>query len=223
MLLMMFTGISAWAQDPASIGSIQYNSTLGAYEINSVQNLNDLAVYVNGRGTYSTSGDETSAHNCSGMMFKQTANITYTGTGNYTPIGLCVNDDGFQGTFDGQGNTISGIDCTGDGLTGDVVYLGLFGWNQGTVRNVTLSNCRFASANNENYNYTYDTYAISVDIGSIAGENDCTGTITGCTVTSGTVSRTRTANADSFETPIGGIAGENYGSITDCIGYKSDT
>ncbi|MCR5533782.1 MAG: hypothetical protein K6F47_01185 [Bacteroidaceae bacterium] len=54
LLLMMFTGISAWAQDPASIGSIQYNSTLGAYEINSVQNLNDLAVYVNGRGTYST-------------------------------------------------------------------------------------------------------------------------------------------------------------------------
>ena len=214
MLLVMLTGISAWAQDPASIGSIQYNSTLGAYEINSVQNLNDLAVYVNGRGTYSTSGDESTAHSCVGLTFKQTADITYTGTGNYTPIGLYVNKDGFQGTFDGQGNTISGIDCTGDGVTGESIYLGLFGWNEGTVRNVTLSGCRFASANNENYDV--DNYAICVGIGSIAGLNNDTGTITGCTVTGGTVSRTRTANADRFETPIGGIVGDNNGSITDC-------
>ncbi len=214
MLLVMLTGISAWAQDPASIGSIQYNSTLGAYEINSVQNLNDLAVYVNGRGTYSTSGDETTAHSCEGLTFKQTANITYTGTNNYTPIGLYVNDDGFQGTFDGQGNTISGIYCTGDGLTWEGERLGLFGWNQGTVRNVTLSGCRFASANNENDDYDND--AIYVHIGSIAGENDYTGTITGCTVTGGTVIRTRTADAKSFKTFIGGIAGENYGNITDC-------
>ena len=210
----MFTGISAWAQDPASIGSIQYNSTLGAYEINSVQNLNDLAVYVNGRGTYSTSGDETTAHSCQGLTFKQTANITYTGTNNYTPIGLYVNEDGFQGTFDGQGNTISGIDCTGDGVTGKEELLGLFGRNEGTVRNVTLSGCRFASANNENYDEV--NYAIYVGIGSIAGENYYTGTITGCTVTGGTVSRTRTADANRFETPIGGIVGDNNGSITDC-------
>lgn len=213
LLLMLLTTVTAWAQDPASIGSIQYNSTLGAYEINSVQNLNDLAVYVNGRGTYSTSGDETTAHSCSGLTFKQTADITYTGTGNYTPIGLYVNDDGFQGTFDGQGNTISGIDCTGDGLTGEGESLGLFGRNRGTVRNVTLSGCRFASANNE---IGTRGEAITVRIGSIAGENDETGTISNCTVTGGTVSRTRTEYAETFETFIGGIAGENYGSITDC-------
>jgi len=215
LLLMMFTGISAWAQDPANIGSIQYNSTLGAYEINSVQNLNDLAVYVNGRGTYSTSGDETTVHSCEGLIFKQTANITYTGTNNYTPIGLYVyGGDGFQGTFDGQGNTISGIYCTGDGLTGEEESLGLFGWNQGTVRNVTLSGCRFASANNENDDYDND--AIYVYIGSIAGINNRTGSITGCTVTGCTVSRTRTAYANRFETFIGGIAGDNTGNITDC-------
>lgn len=214
LLMVLLTSMTAWAQDPASIGSIQYNSTLGAYEINSVENLNDLAVYVNGTGKYSTSGDETTAHSCEGLTFKQTADITYTGTGNYTPIGLYVNVDGFQGTFDGQGNTISGIDCTGDGLTGEAIYLGLFGWNEGTVRNVTLSGCRFASANNENYDV--DNYAICVGIGSIAGLNNDTGTITGCTVTGGTVSRTRTANADRFETPIGGIVGDNNGSITGC-------
>ncbi len=224
LLLVMLTGISAWAQDPASIGSIQYNSTLGAYEINSVQNLNDLAVYVNGRGTYSTSGDETTAHSCEGLTFKQTADITYTGTGNYTPIGLYVNEDGFQGTFDGQGNTISGIDCTGDGLTGEGESLGLFGRNRGTVRNVTLSGCRFASANNENYSDNYSNNdAITVRIGSIAGINSRTGSITGCTVTACTVSRTRTANAKTFETFIGGIAGDNTGNITDCTYSDSVT
>ena len=44
--LIAMTAQTAWAQDPATIGSISYNSTLGAYEINSVSNLNDLAVYV---------------------------------------------------------------------------------------------------------------------------------------------------------------------------------
>ena len=224
LLLMLLTTVTAWAQDPASIGSIQYNSTLGAYEINSVQNLNDLAVYVNGTGTYSTSGDETTAHSCSGLTFKQTADITYTGTGNYTPIGLYVNEDGFQGTFDGQGNTISGIDCTGDGVTGESESLGLFGWNKGTVRNVTLSGCRFASANNENYSDNYSNNdAITVRIGSIAGINSRTGSITGCTVTACTVSRTRTANAKTFETFIGGIAGDNTGNITDCTYSDSVT
>lgn len=48
LMLVMLTAMTAWAQDPATIGSIQYNSTLGAYKINSTDNLNDLAVYVNG-------------------------------------------------------------------------------------------------------------------------------------------------------------------------------
>ena len=41
-------GQSARAQEPASIGSISYNATLGAYEINCAQHLRDLAEYVNG-------------------------------------------------------------------------------------------------------------------------------------------------------------------------------
>ena len=212
-IAVLMAGQSVWAQYPASIGSIQYNSTLEAYEINCVANLNDLAVYVNGTGTYSTSLDETTAHSCEGMTFKQTADITYTGTDNYTPIGLCVNDVGFRGTFDGQSYTISGIDCTGDGVTGENESLGLFGQNWGTIRNVTLSGCRFASANNENNG---NNNAMYVYIGSIAGNNNYTGTISNCTVTGGTVSRTRTEDADIFETHIGGISGDNTGSITGC-------
>lgn len=117
---------SAWAQDPASIGSIQYNSTLGAYEINSADNLRDLYVYVDAHGDYTTGGSETDHHDCAGMTFKMTADITIPHTtawnddssteDNYTPIGhVYLNTDGvpvhapFSGTFDGGGHTISGI------------------------------------------------------------------------------------------------------------------
>ena len=75
---VILTTITAWAQ--SAIGSIQYNSTGGYYEINSTDNLDDLAVYVNGTGTYSTDVVETTAHDCSGLTFKMTANITYTHT-----------------------------------------------------------------------------------------------------------------------------------------------
>jgi len=44
LLVMLLTTSTAWAQDPASIGSIRYNNSISAYEINSVANLNDLAV-----------------------------------------------------------------------------------------------------------------------------------------------------------------------------------
>ena len=74
---------TAWAQDPATIGSISYNNVLGAYEINSADNLRDLAVYVNGTGDYSTGGSETTAHKCVGQTFKMTADITLATT---TPI-----------------------------------------------------------------------------------------------------------------------------------------
>ena len=203
LLLMMLTTVTTWAQTTENLGGYEFTIETDAvgsyYVVDGTAALNALATYVN------------AGNDASGMRFKQTADITYTGTDNYTPIGLYVNTYGFQGTFDGQGHTISGIDCTGDGLTGKVESLGLFGYNEGTIRNVTLSGCRFASANNENNGNN----AMYVYIGSIAGINN-NGTISNCTVTGGTVSRTRTADANGFETFIGGIAGENTGSITDC-------
>ena len=73
---VILTTITAWAQ--SAIGSIQYNSTGGYYEINSTDNLDDLAVYVNGTGTYSTKVVETTTHDCSGLTFKMTAYITFS-------------------------------------------------------------------------------------------------------------------------------------------------
>ena len=68
LVVALLTGQNAWAQNPATIGSISYNSTIGAYEIANENNLHDLAVYVNGSGTYSDNTTTNStAHDCTGL------------------------------------------------------------------------------------------------------------------------------------------------------------
>ena len=146
-------GQGAWAQDPATIGSITYNSEKGYYPISSVENLNDLAVYVNGSGIYSNSTTETTAHDCEGKTFKMTGNITFTApvspeTSNFTPIGIMVEyngsmigDKGFKGTFDGDGYTISGITVKDD----DGEAIGLFGnaLHPSIIKNVKIASSSF--------------------------------------------------------------------------------
>ena len=168
--LIAMTAQTAWAQDPATIGSIQYNSELGAYEINSWRNLWDLAVYVNGSGEYSvTIPDETVSHNCEGMTFIMTDDIEFNTTvdNNLTPIGEL--NKGFYGTFDGQGYTISGIRIDKSGLTSNDDYIGIFGVVGETtrVKNLVVSNCSFAG----------DTY-----VGAIAGYLKDKGIIENCHV-----------------------------------------
>ena len=91
-IVALMTGQQAWAQSPATIGSISYNSTLGAYEIANENNLKDLAVYVNGSGNYTTGGDaETVLHDCVGLTFKVTGNIELTHTTEWN----VANEDAF--------------------------------------------------------------------------------------------------------------------------------
>ena len=111
-----------------NIGSIVYDDALGAYAIGSVDNLNDLAVYVNGSGAYSTGLDEYTAHDCAGLTFKLTADISFPHTtawnenvvyedpddpdnsaysanteNNFTPIGIRNGDIcWFRGTVSGS-------------------------------------------------------------------------------------------------------------------------
>lgn len=210
--LISMTAQTAWAQDPATIGSISYNSELGAYEIKSVDNLHDLAVYVNGSGDYSTGGSETISHDCSGLTFKMTDNIDYepseSTTDNYTPI--AANNVAFRGHFDGNDKTISGIriysgytmgsESQNKGIFGDIYY-------PAEVKNVTLANTRI----------TAGTHA-----GGIVGTNNG-GIIDNCHVTS-TV--TIIANNSSSASIHGGIVGYNYinsvgegqkGTVSNCI------
>ena len=207
IIFTLLTVKTAWAQNPATIGSISYNSTLGAYEIASANNLHDLAVYVNGSGTYSDNTTKNSTvHDCTGLTFKLTGNIelahttawndTYSTEENYTPIGRGTK--AFKGTFDGCGYTISGIRIYRTGQNNEVVdFLGLFGQIEGTVQNVTVSDARITGRQ---------------IIGGISGDN-WQGTISNCTVTNTVCIHSRQNNAHTH----GGIVGRNYSDSHDAI------
>ena len=209
LLMMLLTATTAWAQD--AIGSIQYNSTGSYYEIGSTDNLDDLAVYVNGTGTYSIGGDETTAHDCSGLTFKMTANITYTHDtdwndasseeNNYTAIGRYGDvdtDHDFNGHFDGQGHTVSGIRIykSGNDLSSDS-YQGLFGLigSSAVIRGITLADARITGFEK---------------VGGIVGVNQ--GTVSDSHVAAN-VAIYAVQSSTSYH---GGIAGQNVGTVSDC-------
>ena len=187
--LIAMTAQTAWAQDPATIGSISYNETLEAYEINSVDNLNDLAVYVNGSGTYSTNGSETTPHDCQGLTFKMTADITYdkSSENNFRTIGNSSNF--FSGTFDGNGKTISGININ----KSDGNYKGIFGLVNGTVKNLVVINSSIVAYQN---------------VGAIVGYLN-SGTIENCHVGNDV-----TISAQNYAGGIAGLSGG--GTIIGC-------
>ena len=184
------TGQSAMAQDPATIGSISYNSTLAAYEIKDANDLNALATYVN------------SGNDCTGLTFKVTGNIALahntdwndatSDEDNFTPIGnygATTPYKSFNGTFDGQGYTISGIRI----YQPETTRLGLFGHLKGaTVKDVNLSDVRIRG---------------NTIVGGIAGWATNGGSISGCHVTNAFI---------EGKESLGGIAGQNTGAVSDC-------
>ncbi len=215
----------AWAQDPATIGSIRYNAALGAYEINSVENLNDLAVYVSGIGqykngdnqyTYSDGTQANGVHDCAGMTFKMTADITFPHKAagaegadtedNFTPIGLhyslvkrfCGHFDGFDPT-DNSSHTISGIRINSDILSSQIGLFGSLG-SGARVEGVTLADAVISGG----------SY-----VGGIVGNNEG-GTVTYCTVTKSVTLAMRTRNLR-----YGGIVGSNTNDDNDNLGIIS--
>ena len=105
----------------------------------------------------------------------------------------------FQGTFDGQGYTI-----TLTGVTGNTAVLGVFGYvgSSGVIKNLKVAG---SIANTETGSTTYT--------GGIAGNNY--GTIQQCANLANITGRY----------DVGGIAGENRGTITNCYnqGYIGGT
>ncbi|WP_291524409.1 filamentous hemagglutinin N-terminal domain-containing protein, partial [Acidithiobacillus sp.] len=97
-------------------------------------------------------------------------NLSLTGStpsGDFTPIGTSFNN-AFTGTFDGLGHTIAGLTID----TASSSYVGLFGFNKGTIENVGLMGVSVTGSN---------------DVGGLVGYNN--GSITDGywdTTTSGT-------------------------------------
>ena len=167
-----------------------------------------------------------------GDVITLTADIVLTfGSGEYwTPIGTFTTP--FEGTFDGNGHTITGISIdytTGDGLAGLFGYVG----TSGVVKNVVVAGNDYIYSNGDGtytnfvgavvgYNagqvlFCGNTAPVSAihkngRAGGVVGYN--AGTITGC-YNLGTVQR---SGADVSTIYIGGIVGKNDGgTITGCM------
>lgn len=118
------------------------------YLIKTVSDLKLLATRVNAGNKYK------------GIYFKVYNDIAFSGTNNFTAIGTSSSYN-FQGTFDGDNKTISGININSSNS-----YQGLFGYlgEGGTVKNVVLYNSTITGG--------------AEDVGGIVGA--CKGTLTGC-------------------------------------------
>ena len=129
LAIILLTATTAWAQE--AIDGLTYNTTGGYYEINDEQDLIDLATYVN------------AGNNASGKTFKQTQDITMTGS-NFTPIGVGSKDSNkFGGTYDGGGYT----------SYSQTKFAGLFNYvEEGTVRNVILVSPSVTNTHTQSFN-----------------------------------------------------------------------
>ncbi|MDE6636022.1 MAG: hypothetical protein K2K09_05375, partial [Lachnospiraceae bacterium] len=151
--------------------SVEMNKTI-VYEIATKEDLEKLRDLVNAGNSFEN------------IYLKLTADIDLGGSaGNlWVPIGTAGNP--FGGIFDGAGHTVSGLYI--DSTVAD--NRGLFGVNEGTVKNLTVSGDVTGKDN----------------VGGIAGTNK--GTIESCT------NHADVAGNDN----VGGIAGRNEGIIKGC-------
>ena len=184
------------------------------YQVRNMQELN--AVRYQPSACFQMTQDITCTTDSSGTGSNSTHPVCITGyKPKWYPIGSYT-QQGFEGTFDGDGHTITGIytDWTAEDYTHDLFYLsfqsngcymGLFGCNRGIIQNLTVANPMGAEGIFDDSNAArphFDTVPI---VGSIAGYND--GTIRHCVNQASVIS--------SIE--AGGIAGNNYGIIEQCV------
>ncbi|MGI6499922.1 MAG: leucine-rich repeat protein [Anaerostipes sp.] len=163
------------------------------YQIATADNLYWFAATVNGTDDLTQNKSA-----CATLVSDITVNTgvlnkdgTFNGNGEnfrvWEPIG---NDDNqYSGTFDGKGHTIQGVYVNSTNN-----YVGLVGYNNGTIENVNVADSIFKGKNS---------------VGGVSGMND--GSITNCT----------NRGSVSGKYDVGGVSGINYGSITNCINSGS--
>ena len=161
-----------------------------AYAIATADDLRNLAAAVN------------AGNDGSGKTFLQTAPIDLKSGGNFPTIGD-GNGPGeyFSGTYDGGGNTISGLTVNISNQ-----YAGLFGYvSEGTVKNIILVSPNVTSTVNDN-----------ICVGAIAGNCD-QATIENCHAVSPTVSAT--GNGNKYLGALIGAFFDEGGTAKNCYYY----
>ena len=137
----------------------------------------------------------------------------------WTPIGTDENNS-YNGTFDGNGKTITGLTVNQSKKN----YAGLFGClgSDGKVQNLTLENVHISGVFyvGSVVGTNFGTVSACTASGNITGTESCIGgvvgqnkgTVTGCTV-SGNISSNQYT---------GGVVGENFGTVSACYHATGD-
>ena len=219
--LVAFTGLQAQTIWDGSSDTSWYNETSTEFEISTAEQLAGLAELVNNGNDFS------------GKTILLTADIVLNDTSDWenwensapnntwTPIGNSSNK--FSDTFDGQGHTVSGVYINSENK-----YQGLFGHNEGTIKNIGVTEsyikgeysvggvCGLNNTLRGTISNCYNSGAISgnEEVGGVCGGNYSGSTISNC-YNSGPI------NGTGEYTIAGGVCGENNGTISNS--YNSGT
>lgn len=166
------------------------------FSIGTAAELAGLAALVNGTAK-DAEGNPIAAVNFKGKTIKLTADIDLNNQ-IWTPIGNGNNSFAFSGTFDGNGNTISGLNVP------DANAPGLFGCIFGTVQNLIVKGSVTTGEDADNGDYW--------EAGGVVCDNN--GTVQNCGFY-GSVN-------DEIGLDAGGVAGGGYGEVLNCWYYMTD-
>ena len=160
-----------------------------------------VSAYASGAGTQADPYLITSAKELQNVnsdlsaSYKLAANIDLKGV-DFVPLGNAENG-AFTGTFDGAGFTIYNLDIHSG------KYAGLFGYNEGVIKNVTLDNISVCG----------NRY-----IGGVCAQNAEDGTLENCSVLGGQI----TSEDGLYDIFAGGIIGLNEGQLNTSFTNKAD-
>lgn len=207
VLLFVIVPLFGYAQnwDGVSASYDWYNYPVnGEYVLSTPEDLKGFACLVNGTSDYGQNSFEgnTVSLGCDIFLnFKE-----------WEPIGNIMSGYSFNGTFDGNSHRIFGLNLCKESA-GMIVSIGLFGYNKGTIKDLYLNGSTTGvtrDPNNSSYRY-----------GNLVGYN--LGRVQSCEVRCdfGFDNLGADGSFGSNGPIIGGIVGENLGTISQCrfVGY----
>ena len=238
IVILAMTAQSAWAWNGSGTSS-------SPYQITSTSDLLQLANDVYDGNTYS------------GKYFKLMNDLVFTTSNNWngiSPTFASIGNDTnpFEGTFDGDNHTLTGVYIYRAWNNKNDLYQGLFGviGSGGVVKNIILNNSKIAASNysgaiaGENRgtitnchvtssvivspqrDYVNNIGWESCYVGGIAGNNASGATISNCSSSAKIWTHeitTSNSSGDAWTSRYGGIAGVNAGSLTNCFALGVNT
>jgi RHS repeat-associated core domain len=155
-----------------------------------------------------------------GKCFQLGNDIDLSSNANWVPVGS--NTAPFTGTFDGNGHTISNLTIGTSSEPSTLSYLGLFGSiNNATIKNLHVSASIYSSGFDIGglAGYCIGTSVItnSFTTGNISGSSYVGGLIGNIFSTTASISSSYSlANIVGSSNYVGGLAGQNRGTVTNC-------